>query len=516
MTKRSTLFITLLVILGLVGYGLFVLNKAHDTVHRVAIDHDFAYNVTHPFPIEATQLLINEDSLNTSIDYRLNEYDVKNTIVESFLDEGLKPMIDTLLQINDFKIPVTFYDPESRIGFLWLDYNRFGEEFKGSKLPKPKGKDYYKIEFLKLVDIGVEKFLDDEKKLLDEVLGKANEKEELIYRDSIEMQWKATMSDLGDGTASFSSLEVQQLFQEFNSLGGVSPYLRDWNFFGRNIDIYSDYHLSIGKQVRQDITEFTSKNDRIDFIETMLQDLRKKLEVDYIASKANKTMIDEWKLSAADMIRDPAEFFGYLGLIDQLRIFNPSTEFQLALNNQILEIVIEKNKPKWLARGEALMSLLSENNLPGILDKPRYHDLLTDIMNNDKYTKWQNRYQEIKTLGDIESISMEELKVLEILAHQNSIYIAPLSIFDDRTIYDMKEDEYQAQLIAAREKLSQAKSKKKRKALQEALIEISNNRSTNYPKIRTIAKEESKDRLKSDMQKFISWAKEQSQMVTMN
>jgi len=81
---------------------------------------------------------------------------------------------------------------------------------------------------------------------------------------------------------------------------------------------------------------------------------------------------------------------------------------------------------------------------------------------------------------------------------------------DDRMVYDMQEEKYLEELAIKRAEISNSKSKERRKELHDELLELTRYRSTEYEKIKRIAKSKSILKLQADMCTYIDWARYQA------
>ena len=514
MRRRSFNVLVVASVFFLLGMVLFFsLSKSGESV--TALD-PIKYQVSHPFSIESTNLLATPSDVDKRKS-RLNKYDIAYALDEVLLSEGLKNEPSAIHNYN-INIPVTAYDSESGIGYTLIDYDRLGAGLWTDKLGEGRTLEQCKLDFLKMIDQGIELYFDDNEKFLDEVFGKENVghvDDEPSYEEIRSAAWAKFQENIDSGKNNRTA------FQEYNvTMSEVShlfvPYTRlikDWTYFGDKIKPKNDIVSSYGAEVRAQLMSFGTYGDQRDYLEILLPEVRKKLEVDYLSTKKNKTMFDEWKLSAASMIEEPDRFFGLVSMIDNMRIYSPTPELSTALNAQIFEIIVESDRKMWWKRSHAIFDLFNANENPGLFSKESYKSLLTDILTNGKFNKWKNRYHEINAIGDDENISLSELKSLDALAVQKGIYIAPISILDDRMIYDMEEEKYLDTLAAVRQQITDARSKVERKKLQEQLMGLSQDRSENYNQIRSRAKAKSMSKLKEDMCTYIEWAKNQSVKV---
>lgn len=509
LNKKTILASLLLIPISMFWFG------TKDVSHSVTTDIDETiYEVDHPFTTQATNLL-KASSTTDKLESRLNKYDITYALDEVLLSEGLAIESDMTINHAGVNIPMTTYDPETKIGYLLIDYDRLGAGLSDKTLGKAKNIKQCKIDFLNFIDQGVELYFDNEEKFLDDVFGKVDE--ELDAQTYEEQQWtffQKYQEQLKNGVDSNTAIMTYtESMTKINNLPRMYIYdsiLRDWQFYGSRKRSKSDLVKSYGQEIRAQLSSFSTYGDKREYLEIVLPEYKKKLVVEYLSTKDTKSLYDEWKLSAADVIEEPDRFFAFTGMIDNIRIYDPTSELSKRLNAQIIEVVIENDSKEWWNRSRAIFDLFNVNQDPGLFSKTSYKNLLADILTEINYTKWPNRYEEIKNHGDKENISLNELNSLGRLAIKNGIYVAPISILDDLMIYDMEEDKYLAELAHLREKISQSKNKTKRKELQKELLELSQYRAAEYPKIRAKAKAKSIAKLKESMCSYIDWARYQA------
>ncbi len=504
---RMLLLVSFIAIIAIV----FLFSKTPSSDIEIEEIDNVVYEVDHSFTAEATNLL-KTNSTTDKLESRLNKYDIKYALDEVLLSEGFDINSDITINRAGVNIPVSTFDTKSNIGYLLIDYDRLGEGLSDEKLGKAKTIKQCEIDFLNLIDQGVELYFEDEEKFLDDIFGKADGKEqEPTYQELQDLHWRTFEESVGNGeernsaiiTYSKAMAEIRPLYYEYKSV------LDDWNFYGKNKRSKSELVKLYGAEIRTQLESFSTYGDRREYLELVLQEFKKKLEVEHLSSKESKSLYDEWKLSAAEMIEEPERLFGFIGMIDNIRIYNPTQELTKRINEQIIEIVIESDSKEWWNRSRAIFTLFNVNKDPGLFSKLSYKTLLTDILSNRNYKNWDERYDEIKELSDKENISLKELNSLNRLAIKNGLFIAPISILDDRMIYDMEEEKYLESLANLRKQIGESKRKSERIELQEELLELSQYRATQYAEIRHEAKAKSIVKLQTDMCDYIQWAKNQ-------
>jgi len=468
-------------------------------------------DATHPFSIQATNLIESKSEQDSITKSRLNKYDVRYAIDSIFRSKDLGIVNDTCLLFGTMSLPVASYNPEKKIGYIWLDYDRLGAGLMDEKLGNTKSQKRCELEFLNELDIGLEIYFDNKNQFLDDVFGNDSIVKSEAEKQIIRQEWNLAFDSLRNNLLTYEDIRLRN--EAFNRTNFRTEYsvLKDWNFFGKTLKRESETVRNFGKEVRSQLKGLKSYSDQKEYLEVVLQDMRKQLEVEYIASNEKKSILDDWKLSAAEVIEEPDRFFGVTKRMDQIRMHWPSQELISALNNQVVQISTSKNSKSWWKHTNALIALFDANKSPSLCSKKRYQKLLADIMNNGEYTKWEDRYHEINELSGKENISLQELKSLNGIAYKSGIYLAPISVLDDRLIYDMKEEEHLQKMDSLRIEIGKTKNKSTRKKLQEELLESSSYRATNYGDIRREAKQKSMDILIKDFNLFIEWAEEEAE-----
>lgn len=512
-TNAKLFFIGILVVLAALFVGVFYDGNAKANEDNFIFDESIEYPVTHPFPISSTNLPLDTTAQKDKLKSRIGYHDVLHSLFTVFDEEGYKMVGDTTISIGNLTIPVTGYDPIMKVGFLWLDFDRMGEGLLDEKLGQIKNQRQCEIDFLRLLDEGIEIYFDNDTTFIKDVFGEEKETVSELEKEDIRIEWETAMGQLRAGETVWG--DVNELFMKYQAaFGQRSTIMDDWKFFGKTLNHDSETVKQYREEVIPQLKSLKTYADKKEYLEIVLRDFRKKLEVEYLSSQPAKSFLDEWKLSASNMIEEPERFFGMVGQIDQLRLYSPSSELLKALEYQVHLIDNQKNRKDWWKHSDAIIKLFSVNKIPGLFNKSNYHKLLADIMNKSKYSKWSKRYDEIHALGEEELLSLKELRILDILAHQQGIFIAPISILDDRVIYDMKEEEYQKKLSDIRSEIANTKNKAERIALNEKLLALSSDRAENYTTIRDEAKAIAKDKLAADMRSYLQWVKEMKEVVS--
>ncbi len=511
-----------------VGVGLVFSQWSSDTdkVDVKLVDID----IPHTFTTEATGLVNREISTSENSVFRLNKYDIKKGMASTFECNGLNLEENLTLTIGDMVMPLSAYDPDLKIGYIWLDYNLFGEGIIDKSHAQYTSQKEAEQEFLNQIEEGIELFLEDEEQFILDIFGEEPKEEVEEESDQDENALAEEVEVLPD----FSKLNFKneeeffkinedffkrnkEFFKHVQNQRSqrhrvfldipVNKTRAKWDFFE---EAYSDENMlyDFGQEIKAGISDLQIYQDRRDYLEIMFMEFKKMIFLNEKNLKGNKTIIDDWIFSASEIIDDPMRFFGFVERIKNIGIPRSSSPLANALNDEVLKIITTEDSKKWWSHSEALINLIRANKLTVIKSKREYPALLAEIIQNHPYQKWQDHYSKIEDLGNKFTISMKELEALPSLAATHGICIAPISILDDRTIYNMQEQAHQDKLVALRDKIYKAKNKTERKSFKKELMDLSTHRSQNYALIRSEAKAISMQKIIEDMDFFLEWAKD--------
>jgi len=465
----------------------------------------------HPFswkPSYATP----SDGTNSEISTKLNKYDLYPALDSMMRDQGRNIVRDTFIKFEGYQIPVTTYDPDARVGYLFVNHLNMGDGLQNGKLGNPIGLEACKNQVMIDLDEGIELMIDDEDQFLMDLFDLGVD-EDIISkrksRDSILTIRTEVFDSISKGLLEWK--DASHHFQTFSAIPAMDPtILDDWTFFASRNFKKSDYVKEVGKEVAEKWPTLGSTRDKRDYMETVLLGLKSKLEFDRLSATENKSVFDEWKLSAMQIFDDPLQILGVCRLINNMRLYQPSPELNRALWERVFECTVEKDRKTWTKKTMAIIDLFNENKVIGLNQTSYYNTLLTDILQNTPVDNWPDRYPEIHQLAGTISISSTEIEGLPWLAKKKGIFIAPISIFDQRLVYDMKDDEFQESLKQLRDQISKIKSAAKTKRLRQELLEKTNDRASNFNAIRKEAKMIQGKKLQNDLKEFFQWASRQS------
>jgi len=490
-------------------FGLWLYNMNSKVESKTVKRPNTKYNYDHPFDKSHTGLLNDTTDEQSTVTTQLNYYEIKSTI-DSVIKTALPHAShDTLLVIEDLTIPLTAYDNNEKIGYLLIDPNKYGEGIKNAKSNKIKSQKGYESEFLSHVDYGIEYYLDDPEIFLDLTFGPTieNQKEKQDENKKIIADWEVASKKLQEGKVKFE--DVQEEFFKFRSVNytGTSSRFREWALSPYLQELDNEIIVNTGNEVRKQLSAFSETSDQIEYLEVMLSEMFKALEVERLSSIYQKSMVDEWKLAAAQIVEEPARYYGIVKRINKTAISSSNAQLQKAFEEQLFQISIQKRHKKWLAHTNALIELINHHDNFDLQRNLKYQTLLIDILSDNKYSKWKKQYPNIKRIEDEISISKYEIENLDYLAHEYGIFIAPISTADTRMTYDMGEAAYQNELTELRKELRQESNRKKKDDLQQALRDKTEERSNNFAAIRDKAKSKTVTTLQQNVETYLNWSK---------
>lgn len=462
--------------------------------------------IDHPFTIEATHLLDVDSRSELIMQTRIDHYDIREALDEVFYAEQLVESTDTILRFTDFEVPVTQYDPQSRIGYLLLDHGRFGDGVSDVMQRNLLIEKQAQQKIEKKIADGIEMYFDDEEMFLIDTIRiwKAPQ----IPFDKVNELW--TLHGSSEGDTTFNTRYDKMLEQHERENGSYmtqpSPF-EMWADLDGQSDSQKQILTSYQDEIVRTLATLHTREDKREYLEIVLLDMCKMLQIDRLSAIQEPSIKDDWKMSAINNVEDPLMFFACLARIDAVSVSPYQSELYGVMRDAVAQLGTADTRKEWQRKSNALVDLLSVNTNQIVAKSAAYQDLLIDIITSVPTEKWQDQYAEIQILSEAEEVTLDDLKRIHNLPNTHGIYIAPVSIFDDRMVYDMGEDDYLADLAAARKAVAEATTSSDRKRLQVELLAMSNYRATNYAEIRKIAKDSSVSKLKSDMIEFISWAR---------
>jgi len=463
--------------LSIAVMGVYSIKNGSDTSKSRALDsaitpdlrsHDAKIN--HSFSAIATNLL-GEDLGEKETVSRINRHDVDEVFTEAFACHDFDVSYGTTLSIGDMVIPVSGFDPDHRVGYLWIDQGILGEGFSEDFVIKYPTQSEEEMKVMSQLDRGIELFFEDEAHFLNEIFGRVRSKEE--------SDWSRSEVDKED---------------------------IEWNFLGRSYS-HRERLYEWGIEVRKGLKNLQTFDHKKEYMEIMLLEIKKELHYHQLARDNSRSIFDEWKLSAHDQIEDPVRLFSFLRSLKCIGVTHSDPAFVEVLNSEMMDIIVERDKDVWWDRSRALMSLFQANKTNGLKLNKQYTSLLTSIIKKYDYQEWPNHYHEISTLSNRLTLSKDELLALPSLAEKQGICIAPFSIRDARTIYDMNEHAYLEQLALLRGDIAASSSQEERDRLYGELVKFSRDRAVMYDKIRDEAKAKSLHKIRDDIDEFIIDAK---------
>ena len=502
---RSTF---LKIVLGglLVGIMAFAITSLEPEISTSVLKQE-NIEIPHSFTAEATGLIDEEEASRKHIEYRLNKYDIKKSLLPTLECRGLNLEKNVTLTIGDMMIPLTAYDHSYKIGYVWLDYNLFGEGLIDNSLTHFKTQKQAEQLLLKQVEMGIELYIDDAEQFMIDIFGDdpLEELEEDIEDDE-EVISELSKMEFENEKDFYNYIKTQKIkLPKYQIDNSVNSIREKWDFFE---EVYSDEEMlyRLGQEIKIGASEFQKNEDRQEFLELIFLGFKKQIVLNELNQKRTKTCIDDWIFSAAEKLDDPIRFLGFVERVKHFDHLNSKSNLSKAMESEILKITLTSSTKKWWEHSQALISLLQANKTPVTNSTSAYEHMISRIITDHSHKEWPDHYHLINELSNKLTISKSELKSLANLAASHGICIAPLSILDNRTIYDMQEPEYHEQLLQLRDKISGTKDKVLRKSFQKELRDFTHYRSIHYGKIRNNAKSKSMNAIIEDMEVFLDWA----------
>ncbi len=411
---------------------------------------------TNPFTIERTNLPYVPIYYGTGQPSRLSREDVIDFIHEVFVSEGLSPNRDTVFTAEGVSIPASSYDESCKIGFIWLDYYNFG----------------------------------------------AGMRKQSLY------DWQV------------SSFKEEQLRERF-----VEIRKREYQQYARNPERFLN-----------SLVDTRYRNRPIDH--NYKQDLEEKLPQlnEQAASEqyfVQRTAAYEFAITLVRYQDEPSveRYYELLLRIDQ-EVEDPIERWICAKKTAKIASHLGRSVESLAtALDEELQSILSTgsfdtfseriNRLTELLHLDhgnRYfgkhnevNALLVEILNTQKYEDREAKCEDLALLLDEREVSLAEAHQLEQAANDGAYFIAPISYFDNRSIYQNSynynvPDSLSQELTALQAQMKAATTDEERNEFRAEIWECRN-------KINSLRREEATMKalrhLEAEVRQYIQWAKAQ-------
>jgi len=430
--------------LGTIMFSCGAQTKAqidHDTISPITQD-----SLKNTFPISATNLPYHPAMFGTGLPSRLSSRDVIDVLNLAFTEEGLNPVLDTTLRIDGQSIPVSAYDPKTKIGYIWMDYDNYGEGMIEKRYASRKNK-------------------------------KQNS------RKSIRKRLKS---------------DIDHLVESYNQ----DPF----NFLKWRVQ-NNNYAAEFKAKLGAELSVIEDENARQKYLKKEITKYTLQARVNRVLENNQDSFRNRWSRSAIKHIEDKEDLYitlNQIGGVSNLYSFEPN-ELNI-LMEAIADLDIHTHKKDWNKHSKALIDLLSVGAPSSIQRHPKYRTLLLDIVASSDYRKWKSRHEEILTLIDNEQISFKELKALD---GNDEYFIAPVSRRDDRSTYRPDYYHRSEEMQALRKQMRAEDDPAKKVLLQkewEKLVEILQEKEEEIEKEAIRAKA---IKLQEDMRGYIRWAKNQ-------
>jgi len=114
-------------------------------------------------------------------------------------------------------------------------------------------------------------------------------------------------------------------------------------------------------------------------MEIILMEIKKEIAYADLVATADRTVFEEWKLTAFDRIEDPVRIFGFLESMKSIGVSVATDSFTATLSDEVFKIVVAKDSDEWWARSNALVDLFQANRTMGLKVSVEYATTLTSI-----------------------------------------------------------------------------------------------------------------------------------------
>lgn len=408
----------------------------------------------NPFLSNRTHLPFVPISYGTGQPSRLSREDVIDFIHQAFVKEGLHPKRNQLVTADSMRITVDSYDESCNIGFVWLDYSNFGD---GMRRESPYGwestalsQDQKRIQILKILENEYKSYQRDSVQYVSRLIAS--------YRNKpVDQDLKR---DYEEVLPTLATVEEQKAY--------FIERLADYYY----LDQLEKYRVLAGFD-----SYFT-------LLETIGADLPDSIEK-YALSWRTNTLAN---------------------------FLNNQEELGKAMAAELRRVVA---LPTAQERREAIEWLLTYANLDSyrryINRDPAMEQAFAAVLTADTAKERRRKYELLTVMIDEREVSLAEVRKLDEVAAEGEQYIAPISVFDNRSIYQTSYSykipvEVQQQLDELKEKLDNASSEEERNALREEYYELRaqvNNERIELRKLKALKQ------LAEEVRNYIRWAKAQ-------
>lgn len=409
----------------------------------------------NPFPVAYTNLPYVPISYGTGQPSRLSREDVTDFIHQVFVKEGLQPKRDQLVTADSLRITANSYDESCNIGFIWLDHTNFG--------PGMRREHFY--------------------------------------------DWRATArSQEQEREITLKGTEQEYLNYQRDTVRYLSRLVND-TYHNRPID----------HDLQRDFTEklpmLTTAEAQEKYFVERLADFRYLEHLDRYQKLEGYEVYVTLLETIGTNVSDPIERYALAWRTNLIATFLSTKNTALTAGMEAeLEKIGTLTGEDWT---EALEWLITFTQLDGrrryLGRNPSMEEQFAAVLNANTVKERARKYVVLTTIIDEQEISLAEARKLEEAAVEGEHYIAPISIFDHRTIYHSVgsyegSEEIEQQLNELREKVRNAATKEEQKSLRETYSSLS---TEHYTKKTELGKLKALQRLEEEVKAYIHWAKAQ-------
>jgi hypothetical protein len=428
--------------LGTVMFSCGVQTQEYKGDSMPSVPKDILVN---PFPLSATNLPYQPAMFGTGLPSRLSSREVSDVLNEAFTEEGLHIVKDTSIRIGNHMVPVSAYSPDTKIGYIWMDYRNYGDGMANSN----------------------------------------NSSQDYSSKKSIKKNLKIQIKRLEK-----SYYENPEKFLEWQVKN-------------------DDYAASIKADLDVNLPLQKAGKQRENFIKNRIQEFVLQSIINQALENKQDNFRNKWERSAVTHLDDKEELYitlTQIGGAAHLYYFEPSDLVQL--EKTVERIDKEKSKKSWVKHSDAFIELLKVGNPNAIKKNPEYRALLIDIALSADYTKWKDRHDEILKFIDREQISLKELESIADNCDKE-YHVAPISQRDARSIYQVDYWRGAEEIRKLKKQRNLEPDALKVVEIQEKIEKFYEREASKSEEREKEAIREQSLRLQKDMKGYIRWAKSQ-------
>lgn len=409
----------------------------------------------NPFPVAKTNLPYVPISYGTGQPSRLSREDVIDFIHQVFIKEGLQPKRDQLVTADSLRITADSYDESCNIGFVWLDHTNFG--------PGMRQEHYY--------------------------------------------DWRATARSQEQAYEStLNGLEQEYRYYQRDTVRYLSRLVNN-TYLNRPID----------HDLQRDFTEKlptlkTAEAQAAYFIERLaefryLEHLNRYQALE--GYDAYVELLERISAIATDSIEKYSLAWRTHSITKFLSVEH--AVLRQAMLVELQNVAALTDVEEWR---KALEWLITYSQLDDQRRYLGYNTLMEEdfaaVLNAKTAKERAHKYELLVTMIDEQEVSLAEARKLEEAATEGEYFIAPISIFDDRSIYRTNGQgataEERQRLKELIEKAQNATLEEERRSYRQAYYELQSiisNKEVERGKLQSLKL------LEEEVRSYIRWAKAQ-------